>query len=89
MYCDHCGCNIPDDSKYCPNCGHETYLGGGALKAKTVWGTVVGSVFITIALLILTGAILAWLIYYTNPDYFFEQADRIQAWFAVMAPVTT
>ena len=28
VYCDNCGYKVPDDTKFCPNCGKEIFLSG-------------------------------------------------------------
>lgn len=32
MYCIECGAQIPDNSKFCPHCGHKQIEGETSLK---------------------------------------------------------
>ncbi len=41
MYCKECGFQLPNDSKFCPNCGTKVEVNGiGNIEKKAVWGTI-------------------------------------------------
>lgn len=34
MFCSNCGENIPDNSKWCPKCGHATQISSASVPVK-------------------------------------------------------
>lgn len=41
MYCHNCGCNMPEDTQFCPNCGIPNKSGGNRVR-RTVLMTRLG-----------------------------------------------
>lgn len=83
MYCHHCGKELPDQVRFCPNCGAPQSGQTAQMKPGNSKGLILGVGFMILALIVLAIVCLALLIGRNTP------ANRMPEEAAIAAAATT